>query len=81
MKDLIDKAEFRGKKNKNKGERTVLKTQSTKDYKLIRIQNSYYIKRVKDNETILLGDKDKAENYILDGLHTMRVEVKQLFKS
>lgn len=68
-------------KRMNKGETTVLKTQSTKEYQLIRIKTSYYINRTKDNKTISLGDKEQSENFILDGLHTMREDVKQLFKN
>jgi len=81
LKEYLDKLDF-AEKNKNK-EITVLSVQSTKSFKLIKKQSTkqYFIKRVKDSKTILIGDRDKSEDFILYGLFANRNEVKQLFNS
>jgi len=81
LKEYLDKLDF-AEKNKNK-EITVLSVQSTKSFKLIKKNSTkqYFIKRVKDSKTILIGDRDKAEDLILYGLFANRNEVKQLFNS
>lgn len=81
LKEYLDKLEF-AEKNKNK-EITVLSVQSTKSFKLIKKNSTkqYFIKRVKDSKTILIGDRDKSEDYILYGLFANRNEVKQLFNT
>ena len=81
LKEYLDKLEFAEKK-KNK-EITVLSVQSTKSFKLIKKNSTkqYFIKRVKDSKTILIGDRDKSEDFILYGLFANRNEVKQLFNS
>lgn len=79
MKDLQDKQEFA---DKNKGNTTFLKSQSTQNYRLYRDNenNLYFIRRQKDKKTVNLGDKEQAENYILDGLNQYTEEIKELFK-
>ena len=81
LKEYLDKLDF-SEKNKNK-EITVLSVQSTKSFKLIKKQSTkqYFIKRVKDSKTILIGDRDKSEDFILYGLFANREDVKQLFNS
>jgi len=81
LKEYLDKLDF-AEKNKNK-EITVLSVQSTKSFKLIKKNSTkqYFIKRVKDSKTILIGDRDKSEDFILYGLFANRNEVKQLFNS
>jgi len=81
LKEYLDKLEFAEKK-KNK-EITVLSVQSTKSFKLIKKNSTkqYFIKRVKDSKTILIGDRDKSEDFILYGLFANREDVKQLFNS
>jgi len=81
LKEYLDKLDF-AEKNKNK-EITVLSVQSTKSFKLIKKNSTkqYFIKRVKDSKTILIGDRDKSEDFILYGLFANREDVKQLFNS
>jgi hypothetical protein len=81
LKEYLDKMDF-AEKNKSK-EITVLSVQSTKSFKLIKKNSTkqYFIKRVKDSKTILIGDRDKSEDFILYGLFANRNEVKQLFNS
>jgi len=81
LKEYLDKLDFAEKK-KNK-EITVLSVQSTKSFKLIKKNSTkqYFIKRVKDSKTILIGDRDKSEDFILYGLFANREDVKQLFNS
>lgn len=81
LKEYLNKLDL-AEKNKNK-EITVLSVQSTKSFKLIKKNSTkqYFIKRVKDSKTILIGDRDKSEDFILYGLFANREDVKQLFNS
>lgn len=61
-----------------------LESQSTERYKLLKDIDSclYFILRKKDNKTVLLGDKDEAEPFILYGLNDidLKEDVRELFK-
>lgn len=61
----------------------ILHGQSTKTFQLIKevTTQTYYIKRLRDKKYVLIGDKETAENFILDGLYSMREDVKQLFSA
>lgn len=80
MKEQQDKKEFREKK-KSLSTLNYLKSQSTQNYSLYKDEQTglYYIRRVKDKKTILIGDKDQSEHFILDGLWLNKDEVKELF--
>lgn len=79
MKDLQDKQEFA---DKNKGNTTFLKSQSTQNYRLYRDNENdlYFIRRQKDKKTVVIGDKEQSLDYILDGLAQNAEEIKELFK-
>lgn len=80
IKEKADKQEFA---DKNKRQLTFLKSQSTQRYHLLRDNETslYYIRRLKDKNTILIGDKEASENFILDGLAVNMEEIKELFKT
>ena len=58
----------------------VLFSQSNKKYQLLKDteENLYYIKRLKDNKTVLIGDREQSEDYILDGLFECKKEIEKL---
>jgi len=62
---------------------TFLKSQSTLAYRLLKNEKTklYYIRRIKDKKTVLIGDNDKAEPFILYGLAENKEEIKELFKN
>lgn len=59
---------------------TYLKTQSTQRLSLYKDPKSelYYIYRLKDKKFALLGDRERAENFILDGLEANKEEITTL---
>lgn len=66
--------------NEKKIETKLLRKQSGVDYLLLKDESmQYYIYRLKDKKAVLVGCKDKAEEFILYGLYDNRDEVKQLF--
>lgn len=61
-----------------------LESQSTDRYKLLKnlAFGLYYIRREKDLKTVLIGDRDECEPFILYGLGDidLKQDVEQLFK-
>lgn len=61
-----------------------LESQSTDKYKLLKnlAFGLYYIRRQKDLKTVLIGDRDETEPFILYGLgdEDLKQDVEQLFK-
>lgn len=61
-----------------------LESQSTDRYKLLKnlAFGLYYIRREKDLKTVLIGDRDETEPFILYGLGDtdLKQDVEQLFK-
>lgn len=61
----------------------LLKEQSKNSdkYKLFKDESLglYYIRRKKDGKTVLIGDKEKADNFIIYGLDEMKEEITELF--
>lgn len=59
----------------------LLKEQSNDKYKLFKDESLglYYIRGIKENKTVLIGDKEQSENFILDGLAEMKEEINELF--
>jgi hypothetical protein len=66
--------------NEKKIETKLLRKQSGLNYLLLKDENKqYYIHRLKDQKTVLVGSNDEAEAFILYGLNDNISEVKQLF--
>lgn len=59
----------------------ILNRHSTYKYQLLKENGVYYIRRVKDKKTVLIGDKEKSDNFIIYGLSEMKEEIAELFKS
>lgn len=80
IKEKADKQEFA---DKNKSQMTFLKSQSTQNYHLYRDNETslFYIKSMKNKKTILIGDKEQSEEFILFGLQENIKEVLNLFKN
>lgn len=58
----------------------LLRKQSGLNYLLLKDESKqYYIHRLKDKRTVLIGSNDEAEAFILYGLNDNISEVKQLF--
>jgi hypothetical protein len=63
-----------------KVETKLLRKQSGLNYLLLKDENKqYYIHRLRDKKTVLIGSNNEAEEFILYGLNGNRDEVKQLF--
>lgn len=59
----------------------LLKQQSNSLYILFKDEETsrYYIEGVKEGRTILIGDKDDAESFILYGVGQNKTEINKLF--
>ena len=79
LKELQDKAEFR-EKNKRKDGLTVLWSQSTKRYTMLKDEQTktYYIQRGKDKKKACLGNNDDCEDWILYGILANKEDLKTL---
>lgn len=82
-KDMLDKLEF-SKKRKELLDNPIitLKAQSTIKYTFIKDESKglYFIRRNRDKKTILIGDKEASEDFILFGLQENIKDVLTLFK-
>jgi len=83
-KDMLDRLEF-SKKRKELLDNPIitLKAQSTIKYTFIKDESKglYFIRRNRDKKTILIGDKEQSEEFILFGLQENIKEVLNLFKN
>lgn len=59
---------------------TILNKHSTYKYQLLKENGIYYIRRVKDKKTVLIGDKEVSDNFIIYGLSAMKEEINELYR-
>lgn len=83
-KDMLDRLEFSRKRKELLDNPIVkLKAQSTIKYTFIKDESKglYFIRRNRDKKTILVGDKEQSEEFILFGLQENIKDVLTLFKN
>lgn len=62
-------------------EKKILEKQSNSEYLLLKDNNKmYYLYKTRTKETVLIGNNDAAELFILYGLNENKEEVKSYFK-
>lgn len=68
------------RKLKNSEKLTLLFSQSTQKYQLLKdeVKRLYYVKRLRDSKLALVGDNDEAYDFILYGIDVNKEELRTL---